>query len=511
MTDRRFGTFKFGSGTLFGKSDATEAFAWGVEVDWDQDGIFTGANEAGRMTGLYVGRGRRSFVRPNGQGFQPLMTGTARIELDNYDGRYDGFNSNSALYPNVTYGADVRITVRDVSSTDATYPVFYGVITDIKMKGYGHNAKATLYVKDGFYYLREYTARAAVQTDVNPADAVGEILDYINWESRWGRSLEATSDVIKYFWASGNTLASSVIENIVSSFLGYFYIANDGAATYKARTNVDTINLEYNEDEFLKDVGLPQPYENNKNITRIKAHPRIPAATGVIWQLLGDNPAVQPSTPLPIFANYTYNDEPVPAQNAVISSTDYEMNSQADGLGTDSTSDFSVAITDFGDTAKLTVTNNGGAVGYIIRLQVRGDAIYLQNNADVIYPEDTDALKQRRELFLNLLWQQDINVANDFSDLVGAFMETLHPYPTIQIENRPEKQFKPDLFDIVTVNMPTLGISGESYRLAGIEHQSMNDNCQKIKTTLYIEPYISFENFWTFDISDFGTDTTFGA
>jgi hypothetical protein len=513
MTDRRFDVIKFGGGSLFGPSDDSGShFIWGVEVDWDQDGAFSGENEASRMTGINIQRGRSSFIRPKGQGFQPLMTGKARIELDNSDGRYDGFNADSPLYPYVTYGADVRVKVKDVD-TGTVYPIFYGVISDIKTKGYGRDAKVTIYADDGMYFLREYTARVAVSTDITPASAIGAVLDYINWPSRWSRDLEVTSDQIKYFWASGNKIASTVIEEITSSFLGYFYISNTGSATYVSRTNVDTIGLEYSESDFLKDISLPQPYENNRNTTRVKAYPRTTSASTVIWQLLGDNPAVQPGSDNPeiIFADYTYNDVPVPAQSVAVSSSDYTMNTQPDGSGVDTSSDFTVALIDFGDTARLTITNGGAGVGYITSLQIKGEAIFLQNNADVVYPSTTTDLTQVRELFLDLLWQQDLNVATDFSTLVGSFVEDLHPYPTIKVENRAEKQFLPDLFDIVTVNMPTLGLSGESYRVAGIEHQSMSENCQKMMTRLYIEPYISFENFWIFPIADFGTDTKFGA
>jgi hypothetical protein len=508
MTDRRFDVIKFGGGSLFGPSDDSGShFLWGVEVDWDQDGAFTGENEASRMTGLNIRRGRTSYVRPQGQGFQPVATGRARVELDNSDGRYDGFNSDSPLYP-----SDIKIQVKDID-TGTIYPVFYGTISDIKTKGYGHNARVTIYADDGYYFLREYTARVATSTDVAPEDAIGSILDYINWPSRWGRDLDITTDNIKYFWASGNKLASNIIENIVESFPGYFFMAADGKATYTARTNVDTIGVEYSESDYLKDIGLPQPYENNRNTTRIKSYPRTESGDTVIWQLLGDTPSVQPGSDNAeiLFADYTYNDIAVPALSVNISSSDYTMNTQPDGSGVDTSSDFTVDLVDFGDTARLTFTNSGSGTSYITSVQIKGSAVFLQNNADVVYPSSTSDLTQVRELFLDLIWQQDINVATDFSTLVGSFMEDLHPYPTIQLENRAEKQFKPDLFDIVTLNMPTLGLSGESYRVAGIEHQSMNENCQAMKTIFFLEAYISFENFWTFDIADFGTDTRFGA
>lgn len=513
MTDRRYGINTYGSGALYGTGDQT-TLAWGVEVDWDQDGLFDGTNEAAYMTNIHIERGRSSFIKPNGQGFEPVKTGRARIELSNSDGRYNGFNSSSPLYPNIIPGADVRITVRDME-TDTRYDVFYGFVTDIKTKGYGKDAKVTLYIRDALDYLRNYSARVAITEDAAPADAIDTILDYVNFPTRWGRSLTADTDTINYFWASGNKSAQTVIDEIVQSFLGYFYIARDGVATYIPRTSVDSGGIELDEDILLKDIGLPQPFENNKNLTRIKAHPRTVAATSVIWQLLGNVPTVIPGSANAtiIFANYTYNDVPVPAQSVItpVATTDFLVNSNADGTGTDLTASCTVALTDFGDTAKLTVTNNSAITGYITKLQVRGDAIYEQNNADVTYPKDETTVTQPRELLLDLGWQQDLNVARDFADLIGAFMETNYPFPTVKIDQRPSYQFALELFDIVTLTMPTLGINSESYRVSGIIHESRNDTCQSMMTTVYLEPYISFENFWTFPIADFGTDTKFGA
>ena len=224
MTDRRFGAFKHGDGTLFGVSDTEDAFAYGLLVDWNDNGIFDGTNEANRMTGYTVDRGRRSYIRPNGIGFENIKAGKMTVTLDNHDGRYDGWNIDSPLYPNVTYGHDVQFTIRDMSQSGAVKEdVFYGQIYNISTSGYGVNAKVTLYIEDGLRYLQNYSARVATTSDASPEDSVGAILDYVNWPTRWGRSLDSTSDNIKFFWASGNKKALSVINDLINSFVGFFF------------------------------------------------------------------------------------------------------------------------------------------------------------------------------------------------------------------------------------------------------------------------------------------------
>jgi hypothetical protein len=441
-----------------------------------------------------------------------VQTGKLTVDLDNSDGRYDGWNADSPLYPNVTYDAEVVFVVRDLTAA-IKYNIFRGIITDIRTSGYGNNARVTLEISDGWRYLRDYSARVAMQTNISPSAAIGLILDYIQWPPSWGRDLSPSTDTIKYFWANGNKIASSVIQEITDSFVGYFFIKANGQAAYRNRTDITASVYDYDQSELLRDIGLPQPYEIRRNVTRIKTYPRAIAPTGVIWQLAGDTPLIYPgaSNSRTIFANYTYNDEPVPAQNVIVpvATTDYLVNTAADGSGTDLTANCTVSLYDFGDTAKLTITNNSGLNGYITKLQVRGDAVYLQNNADIVYEEEDR--RPSREFFLDLLWQQNTNVAQDFSNLIGPFMNRLNPFPIVQIEARPEAQFKPDLFDIVSVSIPKLGILGNSFRVGGIEHHSVGDKCNAVKTTLYLESYVSFENLWTFPITNFGTDTVFGA
>ena len=83
--------------------------------------------------------------------------------------------------------------------------------------------------------------------------------------------------------------------------------------------------------------------------------------------------------------------------------------------------------------------------------------------------------------------------------------------PNIKIEHRPDIQFTPELFDIVSVDIPKIGLSGYTFRVAGIEHKSLTDNCQSVLTRLYLEPYASADDFWRWDDeSVFDTSTIFG-
>jgi hypothetical protein len=510
MTDRRYGVNKYGDGKLYGPSDARQALAWDVSIDWDEDGLFE-VNEAGLLTSIDINRGRTRLLRPLGGGFEPVKTGTATITLKNRDGRFDAWNTNSPLFPNVDDGKDIRIRVRDMF-TGIRYPLFRGVITKIRQSGMARDSRVTITCSDGLEYLRNLPARVAMQLGITPNEAIGLILDDVNWPSRWGRNLDVTSDTIPYWWASGNKKSMSEIEDLTQSFLGYFFVDANGKVRFVKRDSVTEAVVSYSQEYLLKDVDNPQPYEIRRNITRLKVHPRMQAATSTIYQLAGTPPFVLPgaANSQKFFANYTYNNQTVPARNVAISV--FEANTQSDFLGTDETASCTANLTDFGDTGFVEVINNSGGLVYI-RIELEGDAIYEPNASDVTYPSDLSTVRSPRELVIDLKWQQDINVATDISTVMGPFFATPHPMPNVKIDNRPELQFITDLFDITSADIDELGLNGVSFRVGGIQHKSDTafENCQRVISRIYLEPYISANAFMQWDTASvWDTSTIFG-
>jgi len=511
--DRRYRVNKYGNGALYGSSGAREALAWDVSIDWDGDGV-PETNDADRLIGVTITRGRNRILETNGAGFQGVPTGTTTLTFRNDDGRYDGWNEDSPLYPYVTYGKDGRVRVRDMQ-TGTIYPLFYGAITNITPSGYGVDARVDITLSDGLELLRNGQARVALQEDIGVDDAIGLVLDSAGWPTHWGRELDAASETIPYWWASGNKLAMREIEDLAQSFLGYFFANAEGQARYIIRTATPTAVVNFAQEYLLKDIANPQAYTIRRNVTRIKVHPRTKAATGAIWELVGTPPSILPGSAnaLTIWANYTYDGNPTPADDVIepVATTDYTVNSSEDGSGTDLTADCTVSLTDFGDTGKLIVTNNSGVTGYVTYLRIRGDAIYEPSVADVTYPTDPSSLTNARELLFDLTWQQNVNVAVDLSNVIGSFFAGLHPTPTVKLQSWPSLQFIADLFDVVTADLDTLGLTGTSYRVGALEHHTLGENCQAVETVVTLEPYISSEDFMRWDTaSEWDTTTVFG-
>ena len=512
--DRRYGVNKYGDGKLYGASEGFDSLLfWGVEVDWDGDGLFDGSNEAPYMTKITVDRGRENYIRPEGDGWERISTGKVRITLLNWDGRYDGWNADSPLFPNVTRGKDVRIRVRDIAS-GIIYPVFFGLLDDVKPTNYQSKPAVVLEIVDGWSFLRNNVGRVAMQQNISPDEAVALILDAAKWPSRWGRSLDVTFDNIKYFWSTAGNKAGFELEGVANSFMGLFFVDAQGRARYVDRSNTSSSVEDYPQEYLLKDIGNPQPSEIYRNVSRFKVHPRTESATTALYQLIGTAPLVQngAANALKFFANYTYNNVSVPALSVVtpVATTDYLFNTSSDGSGTDKTADCTLIIYNFGDSAQVVATNLSGVSVYLTKCNIRGVAVYEVNASDVTYPADATTVAQPKEFTVDLPWQQDINTAVDIVQTVGAFLDALHPLPIIQIEERPSLQFTPDLFSIVTAQIPKLGIDSSSFRVGHIHHESLVDTCQALRTRIVLEPYIAAGDYWTFPILDYGTDTVFG-
>lgn len=487
------------------------SLAWSLRVDWDGDGVFDSRSEARYMCGLRTNRGRTAMLRSTGQGFEPMRTGQAVISLWNTDGRYDGWNASSPLYPNVTPGKDVELRVRDLSATGTVIEyVFSGTISDIVPNGYGAEAKVNLYIDDGWNFLRNYSARVAMQENINVSTAIGYVLDAVGWLSRWGRDLDASSDNIRYFWGSGDKSAAVECEDLANSAFGNFFITKAGAARFVSRTNVGTSVADYDQSELYKDIENPQPWVYSRNVTQLRAHVRDATGTALLFEQFGEAVQIADGETYRDFVSLTFNGLSVPALSIVapVANVDYSINSNSAGSGSDVSGSCTVSVTRLGDRAKRSITNNSGAAAYVTMFKIRGVAVYERNVTDVNFPSDPDTVKTPRRFFMDLLWLQNVNTAFDFANLFGPFLSAAHPFPVIEIESNFSKQFEVELFDVVTLTSSKLGINGVSFRVGGIEHESLDENCQRIKTRLYLEPYVAGGDYGTFPLT--WGESTFG-
>lgn len=511
MPDRRFGTSnKFGTTNKFGASSFESYFAWGLEVDWDNDGLFDGTNQSRYLCGFRIERGRKAMLQSSGNGFEVVPIGRATFTLHNTDGRYDGWNTSSALYPNVTFERDVRFRVRDMVGSGGIEPVFFGEITDIVPTGYDtSDPKVNIEVSDAMAFLRNASGRVAMQEDATLDEAIDLVLDAVGFPTRWGRNLDVSTDTMPFWWASGDRSAAAEIEDIANAGFGQFFITADGTARFVERSNVSASVADFDEGDVYKDIHNPQPWVNHRNIMRIRVHPKDASATALLYEYFGTAPQILDGETFRFFADYTYNGLNVPAQSIItpVANTDYQLWTTAtQGVGTNKTANCTMSISNVGTKAIVSITNSSGGTVYLTSFKIRGVAVYEKSVTGVTYPSDTSTVTKPREFNMDLQWLQDANQAQDYVNVYGPFLDGLHPFPVIKVENNFALQFGIDLFDTVTFTSNKLGIGGVSFRVGGIEHESLDENCQRVLSTFYLEPYVAGGDYGTFPLT-WGTST----
>lgn len=510
--DRRFGKWNsFGDASQFGASVMEASLAYALEIDWDGDGVFTGASEARYMCGYQVSRGRTSMLKAAGDGFDTLRTGTAVFSLWNDDGRFDGWNSASPLYPNVAPGKDVQFSVRNLLADGRVVDdVFYGVIADIVPMSYGDRPKVNIYVEDGWNFLRNYSARVALQQNISVDTAIGLVLDSVGWLDRWGRGLGASSDMIRYWWGNGDKSAAAECEDLANSAFGNFFIGADGRARFITRAAVSSSVADFTDSDLGKDVRNPQPWENFRNVMQLKVHLRDQSGTVQLFEQFGVAPSIPDGEEYVDFVAYTYNGNSVPALSisAPVANVDYTINSNESGSGSDVSASCTVTVTNLGDRAKRSIVNNSGGTAYVTSFEINGAAVYERNLVDVFYPSDPSVVNSPRKFVSDLIWQQNLNTASDLCANIGPFLAGLHPFPTVEVESNYDNQFGIELFDVCTYTSEKLGIDGIAFHIGGIDHETLDENCQRVKTTFYLEPYVASGNYGAFPLT--WGESTFG-
>jgi len=478
-----FGAVKYGT-PKYGASTAT-GLRWGLIVDWDEDGAYDSSNEAFFMTGLQIERGRTAYLEERGA-FVPISIGRATVTLRNRDGRYNAYNTSGALYPNVGPGKFTQIVAR---SGATTYTVFSGVIQEINPAGY--NQVVEMVIEDGLRWLADQNVETAIYEQTSADEAVGAILDAAYWPAQWGRDLGGGADVLDYWWAKGQA-AFDEIRELADSEIGRFHVAADGRLVYRSRHASESSTLSVSQTELLANPTIPQPWSFRRNVVKVLAHPLQAQTAGQIWRSSAEH-AIGPGASVEVTAEFS-----AAALDLVtpVATTDYTAYSQSNGRGTNLTAAITAAVSSaLAESATITLTNTGSQMAYVNFLQLRATGL---GESTVSASANGSGYDRRpRTLELDLSWQQDANNPAAFAEQLVAFLNAASPFPTVQIEQRPSIQFGADLFDLVTVSLAAIGISG-IYRLGYIAHEWLSENGQAVRTTWSFEPRMEY-NYWRFN------------
>ena len=224
-----------------------------------------------------------------------------------------------------------------------------------------------------------------IAVDQSEDEVLDAVLDQLPAEVQpASRDFDAGVDVFPYVFdrIGPDTKMAAVIADAMRSSLGLFAVKGDGTPMFRSRHTRALGTSAYTFDE-IRNVVIPSSLDAVYRVVRSTTHPKTidPAPTSVLYALEGRAPALAPGETITLWGDYRDSDDNraliggLDRVVPIVASTDYEANSQDDGLGDDATSDLSVSTDDFATTAKFEITNTGAATVYLTKLQIRGKRV----------------------------------------------------------------------------------------------------------------------------------------
>ncbi len=470
----KYGAGKYGSSAVAEEGEVTHV----LMIDWDNDGIFDGTNEADRLIDLRMMRGNKHFLSTSGIGFAPMRGGKAVLTLDNYDRRYDPRYTSSPLYPNVGPGKEVYIRV--INNSDQTnYDILKGVIADIRpLSGPGGGDKVRIIVNDGMQEIWNATCtESASKLMMSLMGSFYEVLYDIYYKGPV--QIDQDTQPVPSLDIDDKN-AGTIVNQLAAAGLGVFFVDRFGVARYYGRNHSGYTNHSIDEGVVLKQILVSQPWDAVYNHVNVVVHRPIWKQPSVIYSL--PNPeAINTGTNVTIRCKYRLSKD--------IQLGELEANTEKDGNGTDITDDITVVSEEFGQSGG-TVVLSTSTNGYITRLEVEGRMLG-DLREDSVHTDDTSIADYGlKKLKIDSPYMQDPHFATVFSEAIKDVTKDSREAITIEVRQRPSVQYPIDIMHSVAFTAGTLTLD-DTYYITGYEHRWNNDTGQDVTTTVWLHKIIT--------------------
>lgn len=325
-------------------------------------------------------------------------------------------------------------------------PVLYGVTDDVEE--IRENGTARVPASDYVSYVSDYELESTMFTDQRSDEIIASLLLTTGFSTQQ-YDLDEGLNTIGFAWFPKGTKAGDAIRQICEAEEGHFFQDEEGLLRFENRRNylnksevTWTINKE-DTLEYQRDRSVPI-----LNRVTVKAQPRAVQSVTEVWKS-GITIPLQTSQALEVWATF---ENPVTTITNPVATTDYTVNTLEDGTGTDITSDVSVGIDKFVESAKLTFTNTGPS-GFITFARVRGTPATITSDIQEIY-EDEASMEDygRKQLTIqnNFIDSEDFAyylcraLVRKYSTPLKRLRVTIPGQPAIQVTDKVTVQ-DPDL------------------------------------------------------------------
>ena len=369
-----------------------------VEVDWNNNGVWGDAGEDITARAYEIttrsGRDYASQVRARS------IAGSAQVTLDNESDDYNSFNSTGPLFGSLVPGRRMRIS--------ATQPrasiLWQGFVNTIQPMPLARGPqKAELRGVGLLSRIADHELTIAMRTDISTGDAVHAILDDAGWPT--GDRLVDTGQILMTRWWETKK-ALSGLRDLETTEFGFIRETPDGKLawedghhrlvsphTVSQATFDDTLDAALTYDRITQRDHWGELM--NEVVNRVQLY--TVGAETVLWTLQESGAASPQLAPGEHKTWWTARGEldtwiAADAWATPAAYTDFTANTAPDGSGLDRTPSLTLAVSKFGASMKITLTNTHTTDPlYLTLLQARGTPVH---RADPVIIREEDAASQ---------------------------------------------------------------------------------------------------------------------
>ncbi len=484
-------------------------------------------------------------IRGSGPHERVAGTGTLRFSLRNDEENSAGLlGYYSPGHANCRAGFGPGVYVRMVIEfEEARYVKFYGRIPygGIQVDP-GRHATRLVHVE-----VRDYMEQAAIHELYLPEFTTEKRMDQIvalitqNMPTLpLATDLGQGSTIFNTVFDTvrAKTKAITEFQKVALSEMGYVYVRTDrengevltveGAAARPSKSELSSVNLitqggfllQENGDGLLQENGdgilldavveIVGDFDNNivdaktlsgeqvYNIVRLVTYPRFMDSSSEVLFTLQNSLSIAAGATVKITGGYRD-----PSGNAKVSgidmiapvsTTDYLMNSQKDGTGSNLTANLTVTALYGTNSVEYTLTNGAGVQGFVTKLQARGTGVYIYDTVESI-AQDEDSISDigPRVLSIDMKYQDDPAEIEGLAEaILDVYKTPITAVKTITMcANRSEdllRQFLGfDIGDRIRITEDMASPEARDYFINGVEFELLN---RVIFFTWHVKPAV---------------------
>jgi hypothetical protein len=448
--------------------------------------------------------------------------GTMAFELDNSA-------SNSAAtrgyyspdHASVRAGFSTGIPVRLVLNHDlfGDKVVWWGTISKLAPKAGARAQSVSVECVDWMEEAQRAKLEGIdVQTDVQSDALFATLVAAVEKAPPGGVLSGSGSDVYEFALDNEQDESSKVhgaFDKLARSEVGLVYVAA-GVATFEGRRRrggAGNVKFALDEDGQITAFGVSYSRDDVINRVQVSIHPRRHDETAVVLFTLGSSIEIPRKTSVVI--NCPYRDPNQQAQRvgaiisemiAPVATTDYSFNSTKAGDGVDLTGQLTVEAVFGGNSASVTLTNEGPADGFVPAggLQLRGQGLY---DFEPVFADRRDAASE--VLYGDNVYAYDMpyqNNPNNASDL-ALFLLSLNKDQRARVDSvsylanwsdeEAEQAFTLAISDKISVTSASLGLVARPFFINGIR---LDVRMNGVVVVTYDTAPVDDSQFWQLEV-----------